>query len=359
MSMIDWVTAIVPCRHLEYVFGSRVMKIDPNGVVEWEAHHHLEVIGSHDAKIRIRTHDAMGDGTGIKLHVTGNLAKWLQGHNLFGTDDVITLVTAVMERLCHQFDYLQPTDFDRQWWRNGVFELTRLDITSSYSLDTCLNVRSFLRSAERTAHLRYRGRGNLMQEGTLYFGQVVKRGGKISQSRRWSLKMYSKGDELKAGGHELPDGIEQRAELLQWAEGKLRIELTVRSMELKRLYLNLGINATPEKLRQLFTDKLRNLDMQENHTLTPELLDGLPSRLQAIYALWKQGTDIRAMYPRATAYRYRKDLLEHGIDIFVKQESNKPDMTNVVPLVRVLEAKPATIPEWAKGTSLYFDGKDS
>ena len=357
MIMIDWVTAIVSCRHLEYVFGGRMMKIDPDGVVEWETHHHLEVIGSHDAKIRIRTYDAMGDGTGIKLHLTGNLAKWLQGHNLWGSDDVITLVAAVMERLCQQLDYLQPTSFDRQWWQNGVFELTRLDVTSSYSLDTCSNVRSFLRSAERTSHLRYRGRGNLMHEGTLYFGQLIKKGGKIGQSRYWSIKMYSKGDEIKVKGR-FPDDIEQRDKLLQWVQGKLRVELTVRSRELKRLYLNLGINATPEKLQRLFTDKLGNLDMQENHTLTPEVIEGLPARLQAVYVCWKEGHDIRAMYPKNTAYRYRRQFLEYGIDIFVKQESNKPDMSNVVPLVRVLEAKPATIPEWAKGTSLYFDGKD-
>ena len=358
MSMIDWVTAIVPCRHLERVFGSRVMKIDPDGAVEWEVQQHLEVIGTHDAKLRIRTHDVAGDGSGVRLHLTGNLAKWLQGHNLWGSDDVITLVAGVMERLCRQFDYLHPTDFDRQWWQNGVFELTRLDITTSYSLNTCADVRSFLRSAERLAYLRHRGRGNLMQEGTLYFGQVVKKDGKIGQSRRWSLKMYSKGDELKAGGHKLPDGIEQRAELLQWAKGKLRVELTVRSMELKKHYLNLGINATPEKLQKLFTDKLGGLNMQENHTLSPDILEELPDRLKAIYALWKQGTDIRTMFNKRTRYRYRKEMLEYGIDIFVKQESNRPDMTNVVPLVRVLEAKPATIPEWAKGTSLYFDGKD-
>ena len=350
MIMIDWVTAFVPCRHSEKVFGGRVLRIDQYGALQWETQTRLEVEGSHDARIYIRTEAVNGNGEGVKLLLHGNLAKWLQGHNLFGTDDVITLVTAVMERICNQVEGLEPTDFDRQFWKRGVFEITRLDITASYSLKSCSDVKSFLRSAERAAYLRHRGRGTLQNEGTLYFGK---------HSRRWSIKMYSKGDEIQVKGRELSLEIEQRVELLQWAKGKLRVELVMRSMELKKLYLNLGVNVTPEKLHKLFADKMGGLDMQENHTLTPELIDELPPRLQAVYALWKEGHDIRAMYPRRTAYRYRKDLLEHGIDIFVKQETNKPDMTNVVPLVRVLEAKPATVPEWAKGTSLYFDGKDT
>ena len=349
MFMIDWVTAYVPCRHSEKVFGGKVLKIDQYGAVEWETQTRLEVEGSHEAKIYIRTEAVGADGEGVKLLLHGNLAKWLQGHNLFGTDDVITLVVAVMERICDQVEGLEPTDFDRQFWKHGVFEITRLDITTSYSLKSCLDVRSFLRSAERAAYLRHRGRGTLQNEGTLYFGK---------HSRRWSIKMYSKGDEIQVKGHELASAIEYRDKLLQWAEGKLRVELVMRSKELKKLYLNLGVNASSDKLYELFVDKLGGLNMQENHTLTPELLDGLPPRLQDVYTLWKEGHDIRVRYPKNTAYRYRRQLLEYGIDIFVKQESNKPDMMNVVPLVRVLEAKPATIPEWAKGTSLYFDGKD-
>ena len=47
-----------------------------------------------------------------------------------------------------------------------------------------------------------------------------------------------------------------------------------------------------------------------------------------------------------TYYRYRKELLEFGIDIANVQDVDKP-LDNVVPLVRVLEALPASIPDWA------------
>ena len=52
------------------------------------------------------------------------------------------------------------------------------------------------------------------------------------------------------------------------------------------------------------------------------------------------------------AYRHRGQLLKHGIDISIP----KSDVTtNIVPLIRVLEAIPVGVPDWAEGTSLYFE----
>jgi II/X family phage/plasmid replication protein len=49
--------------------------------------------------------------------------------------------------------------------------------------------------------------------------------------------------------------------------------------------------------------------------------------------------------------------LKKGIDIAIRQPS-KPD--NIIPLVRVLRPEAISqIPEWAIGTSLYFDPKKS
>ena len=43
-------------------------------------------------------------------------------------------------------------------------------------------------------------------------------------------------------------------------------------------------------------------------------------------------------------YRWRKQLLEYGIDIAILNQDNR---SNVVPLIRYLEAEPAQIPDWA------------
>lgn len=95
--------------------------------------------------------------------------------------------------------------------------------------------------------------------------------------------------------------------------------------------------------------------MSEQFNITPANFEGLPARLIAVYTLWKEGIDLRALYPKASFYRYRSELLKQGIDIAIRQPS-KPD--NVIPLIRVLRPESiAQIPEWAIGTSLYFDSK--
>ena len=71
--------------------------------------------------------------------------------------------------------------------------------------------------------------------------------------------------------------------------------------------------------------------------------------------LWREGNDLRSILSRPTFYRYRQELLKHGIDIAVKQERISPDFSNVVPLRTVLHAYPLTVPDWAVGTSLYFE----
>jgi len=44
-------------------------------------------------------------------------------------------------------------------------------------------------------------------------------------------------------------------------------------------------------------------------------------------------------------YCHRKELLDHGIDLNLRPEST--NKTNLAPLIRLLEAAPASIPVWA------------
>ena len=86
--------------------------------------------------------------------------------------------------------------------------------------------------------------------------------------------------------------------------------------------------------------------------LDSDKLEGLPSRLQAAYQLWKDGHDLRVMFPRPTFYRYRSQLLAHGVDISVKQDR---ETNNIVPLRVVLVGKPFSVPDWAVNSPYYFE----
>ena len=341
MTMIDWVTALVPCSHPLPVNGGLVVSVSPDGAIEWQTHKHLSVSGSHESSIQVRTETVSGTGEGASLRIHGNPVKWFQGHNLFGSDDLVGLVAELMHALTPLLE-LTPTSDDIAMWWAGNWTITRIDVTQTFSLSSRADVRAWLRSAEHSAHMRHRGKG-MFQNGTLYFGK---------HSRRWSLKCYSKGDECETPGHLLPSAL-QVPGLLSYADTALRVELVLRSMELKRRRLDLASNWGESDTLEAFNECLQGLQMSDVHTLPSAVLSDLPPRLVAVYHLWIEGHDLRAMYPKPTFYRYRSQLLEHGVDIAIKQP--REDRSNVVPLVRVLEAKPASIPNWAYGTPLLFE----
>ena len=339
--VIDWITARVPCLHPTPIDGGRVIKVDPDGDVEWATPQRRSIAGSYDSSLYVRTVGVDSSRQGVELEIHGNPAKWFQGHNVFGTGDLVGLVAETMYELTRLLD-LTPTDVDRAYWAAGNFKLSRVDVTESFALGSTPDVRAWLRAAEFCAKTRH-GRGS-MKGGTLYWGK---------HSRRWALKCYCKHDELQAPGHQLPTPLRDTGIPL-WAADKLRIELVFRSLELKKLGLGTGAGWLEMDSQVLHSQYLQRLEISGQMRLTPEQLSELPARLVAVYQLWADGHDLRAMYPKATFYRYRSELQKHGIDIAITQ-GNRADMSNVVPLVRILEAVPSSIPHWAEGTPLFFE----
>lgn len=349
--MIDWITAVVPCTHVEPIRDGCFQRVDGSGEVEWSSDRRLMVKGSHDSAISIRTAAWEGDCTHIE--VSGNLAKFFQGHNLWGSDDLPGLLWEFLRWLAIEHGtkaspLVSPTESDIAAWRDGSITLQRVDVTESFHLANLGEVLSWLRIAEQTAHLAHRGRGQLTKGSTLYFGK---------NSRRWSLKLYAKGQEIRAPGHgqnavlNLPSAVE-------WADRTLRAEMTIRSMELKRLGLGhvsgwMIRDGVPFESAELLREKLGAMTMTTTATLSDDVLATLTSSQRLAYAAWLAGEDLRALLSNGSFYRLRSKLLPHGIDVATVMP--KEGTSNVVPLHRVLEAVPATIPDWAIGTPLYFE----
>lgn len=344
--MIDWATFVFPCLHREPINGGHVVAIKPCGEIEWKTAKWSEVEGSHDSRVRVRTSTRSAEPC-THVEVSGNVVKLFQGHNLWGSDDLFGLVLDTIDLLVERLG-LTPTDADRDLWARGMIPLTRVDVADSYRLGSLSEVLAWLRAAEQTAHLSHRGRGQLVKGSTLYFGKG---------SRRWSLKVYAKGQEIAATGHEQP-ALANLPHAKGWADGILRTELVLRGMELRRL--NLGFlgqwadaDGVPFEPLSLLRDRLGSMTMTTVRTLPDDVLDGLTSGQKTAYFAWLAGTDLRAVLSRPTFYRLRAKLLPHGVDVATLQPS--AGQSNVVPLVRVLEAVPATVPDWAMGTPLYYE----
>ena len=107
--MIDWVTARLRCTHdSSKLFGGLVVSMNAKGEVEWQTEKRVVVEGSYSKYITVRSHT---DGV---IEVSGNPAKFLQGHNVFGSDDLIHLVTKTLDRLIALDIGLTPTEEEKQ-----------------------------------------------------------------------------------------------------------------------------------------------------------------------------------------------------------------------------------------------------
>lgn len=342
--MIDWLTFDVICPHHPGAFSAgQVLCIDANGETEWLSQRRLIVPGSHDSTITVKA--TPGTDPGISLRFSGNPVKWLQGHNIFGTDDLQGIARDLVVGV---FDILgQPLDFQViSALQSGHFTLLRVDINYSWLVPTGPDALEFIRSMSASSYLSHRGRGELRRESTCSWGKG---------SQYWWMKAYHKGSELRDKGHQLPLELSCTSALLEFADRCVRIEVQLNSKELKRRSLNVASawhDWTPSEIHSDYLQRLQISDATMSRKQNPP--PGLPEKLVSVYQLWADGHDLRQLYPRATWYRHRKALMDYGIDIAV-QQPREDEAEKVVPLRSVLIAQPAGVPEWAIGTKLYYE----
>lgn len=273
------------------------------------------------------------------LELSGNPAKFVQGHNLFGSDDPALVLDAAVRKLaCSILPEGQSADGLSVDVNEAV--ISRIDLTASWILDRESDVLPFLRAMEERVWVPYRGRGVQSHPGTLYYGYASK--GK--RAKDWQLKLYAKG--LEVAHRPLPGVAMQVPGLLDEVNRTVRVELTLRTRELKRLGLRRVGDWTPEKVGEVwrsYVDRLDFGDAKMSLDVTDLAALGIKPRLIDTIASWKAGNDMRAGRSATTFKRLRKEIREAtGYDI-----ASPMPKSNVVPLRRVIEARPALYPVWA------------
>ncbi|MBK9468313.1 MAG: hypothetical protein IPO20_10295 [Gammaproteobacteria bacterium] len=214
-----------------------------------------------------------------------------------------------------------------------AYRISTVDINQAFELPTRSDVLAWIRAAEYKSRTRH-GRPQ-MKGGTIYWGK---------HSQRWALKAYSKGRRDRSPQHRL------REALLDNAAGEVgkqqaAIRTAIEEQRARETSIETAADLTPVRARQLYGEYVGRLDMKEQNRTVDRRTSEAATRLRGTYALWRCGEDLRSTLPKATYFRHRKAFLEYGIDIALRQESL--DRSNVVPLIRILQAEPASIPEWA------------
>lgn len=296
--MIDWFSGLVGYDASKLIVGT-TMRFDREGELIGFWDNREEVKGSHDSSVQV----CVDSCTGSMLHaaecydfvchpqclkVSGNPTKFLQGHNLLGPG--VSYLGPVVQAMIRAF----PSEF-----RPGGCDLdklpavkrSRVDITVMVDLGSHEVVHDWLAHAASQTRSRH-GRA-LTSEGTVYWGK---------HSRRWALKAYCKGCELKK--HPAPGFMGD--DVQDWANRMLRLELVLRSPELKER------GSLDESLIWEF---MKRIEVGVMKDVRPSELD-LPRAVSDVFKLWLAGYDVRSDKPRATFYWQRRKILDAiGVDI--------------------------------------------
>lgn len=336
--MIDWFRGEIPFLHDPLPAG-RVLSIEADGSIAWDCVKAITCRSSHETSIKIKSTGSAGYGMASALLIDGNLAKFIQGHNVFGSCDLNKLLELaflkVLEIHNEHLDGWSSPDMALAQIRKGNYKVKMIDINEAYEVGNDQSVEAWLHGAHMRAISRH-GKAT-RDKGTVYLG---------IHSRRWAMKFYNKWRELCAKGatHQLPDDL-QNIGLEDFILGKLRAELRLFGKELEKHGITHGRHLNPALICQLFNLYLGKIDMTTQATLIDDQLLALPRSVQSTYQLWRQGADLRGLLPQNTFYRHRRTLLEHGIDINATHLA--PEHNNVVPLIRIIEAVPVVVPQWA------------
>lgn len=244
--------------------------------------------GSHGDQIQIKSKN---ENT---LIIQGNFFKWLYGHNVTGTTDLIKLVSDTVNELIKIFDALKPTKDELDDIKQGIFKIHRIDLNKAILFEDKQQAQLYLAMIKE--HGTYPRRKKEVQKNGTYFGL---------KSTRTTLVYYHKGNEIDAHKKQ-----QQRitAELKAYADCMVRCEVRLYSQHLRDNNLNYG---------HVWDHDLVVKIVEEQHALLnlpPPIAEAdLPPKYVRFLATQKQGALPRGYTPTTTA-RYKRELAkQYGI----------------------------------------------
>lgn len=228
------------------------------------------------------------------LLIQGNFFKWLYGHNVTGTTDLIKLVSDTVNELIKIFDALKPKKDELDDIKQGVFKIHRIDLNKAILFEDKQQAQLYLAMIKE--HGTYPRRKKETHGNGTYFGL---------KSIRTTLLYYHKGTEV--GSHKKQ---QQRitAELKAYADCMVRCEVRLFSQHLRDNQLNYGYHWNEDLVVEI---------VEQNHALLnlpPPIAEAdLPARYVRFLATSKQGA-LPIAYTPTTIARYKRDLAkQYGV----------------------------------------------
>lgn len=294
----DWMTF----RHeypepVQAIESGRVLKIDRDGVIEWEAAQWDQIkCPSSDTSIRVRC-------DGQTLRGMANIGRFQQRDNRQGL--------TVMQCVERWAEVLGRLGYDVRGFGSRLQR-----VVSGGAGETLAGDAALLQCGTYLTRIDLAGNFEVSDYAALCSASMVRRIGQklpmagkygptwgydSKRSNWWKAKLYDKTAELE--GKRRGSGGETLA----------RFEVQLGSEWLKREGLDRAINWKDDDMAQIIYGRFADPVFRDS--LSVQDWGELPPRMQHWATLWRDGVDLRTKLSQNGYYKTRRKLMEYGIDI--------------------------------------------
>lgn len=332
---VDWLSIWQVREPHAPLNSGAVVTYDGAGQPVFERMRPARVRGSHSTSIAVKS-----DGQSVV--VSGNIGRLGRDDNLFGFSPLAAFARANETLAFIGLPAFDLADNGRELATSGdglesfgtgaasrtparCVNLSRVDITRNFSAGSPAAAAAVIR-AMSSKHV-CRAKKGVAGDQSVWFSNT-----------RYMLKAYIKHLEMEAHGC-----VEGAAYEYAKAQGIVRVELELKRREIADLgWSNFAVFCEAWKMGQvhlLFDEYSKMLNVNAISG-DGEFIDALPQRLRVVASAFLAGQDVKRIMSRASFYRYRRALLDYGIDI----ADERPARLNVQ--IRTVELKPLTAPAW-------------
>ncbi len=245
------------------------------------------------------------------LRIIGSPLNFLQGQNVFGSDDLCALVCQVAINVTERLGII-PSEKNIKSWQKGWFEVHRLDITYNFLMPSRASVVDWLNQAGLSCSAGKQRVDTIRSSSSHDFETIVM--GKTSDFI--SVKFYDKYKQLlaKKGLHAASANL-VKAELLDYSKRLLRCEIRLNAKYLREHRLTRGKVLTADVLQLHYFNKLQKLSFGSSTILPKSHVADLTKSESLLYEAWLCGVCLKHSVSESTWFRLAKKLEPHGVDI--------------------------------------------
>lgn len=302
-SLIDTVAVTIDLRHKPLW---KIARNNPN--ITWNGSYHFLVHSPLSSKIHARVFSRDGRK---KLVIEASIPKFLTGQNIVGVEDLFEPCLQMIFSALTQMG-VEPTIVECSKLKQGEFQMTRVDYATHCDCASPERATAVMAAIRSLVYAKAKDASSYGNE-TVYVNQ---------HSTRWTLRIYRKDLEIQKRGRGLPLFVYGRDYLHKKVQNAVRMELVLRSPELKRLGLDDPLAWSAQGARQRMKKWIDRFANASGVMPSTGYMSLLTNTQQLKLKAWLQG-DLTAFTGSPTTFDSTRKLIlkKTGIDIL-----GEPDM---------------------------------